>query len=164
MAIQQGLCSVFRADLLRGVHNFYEPGGYALALYTSAAELGPATEEYSTEGEVVGGGYVAGGVTLTCLGVYYNADVAVVDFADVVFSYSDYTTRGALLYHVATGKAVAVLDFGSDKTPSTPQGEEPSLHVDFPTPTATGAIIRIGTGVAGTDVQYLPPIEPPELG
>jgi hypothetical protein len=62
------------------------------------------------------------------------------DFSDLSFTTATITARGALIYNdTATGDpTVAVLDFGSDKTSTSG-----TFSIIFPSPTATGAIIRI---------------------
>jgi len=61
----------------------------------------------------------------------------VVTFANVTWNPASFTTRGALIYNATTNAAVAVLNFGSDKTAIN------TFTVTFPTATATSAIIRI---------------------
>ena len=65
---------------------------------------------------------------------------AFTDFSDVSFTTATIEARGALIYNdTATGDpSVAVLDFGASK--SSTAG---TFSILFPTPTATGAIIRI---------------------
>ena len=66
-------------------------------------------------------------------------DVAFVDFDNVTWSSSTITARGALIFNdTNSDTAVAVLDFGSDK--SSTSGD---FTIQFPTPDATNAIIRI---------------------
>ena len=67
MAIKQGLCDQFKADVFNGVH---APGNtYKAALYTSSAALDPTTTAYSATNEVSGAGYSAGGATLAGLSI-----------------------------------------------------------------------------------------------
>jgi hypothetical protein len=106
-----------------------------IALYTANANLNEATTIYSTTNEVTGGGYVAGGVTLT--GVTLNSDgyTAYINFSNVVFN-AAVTSRCALIYNVTRGnKSIAVLDFGSDKTST-------NFTITMPANTATAALIR----------------------
>jgi len=61
---------------------------------------------------------------------------AFVDFDDVVFS-AAVTARCALIYNASQGdKAIAVLDFGSDKTSTA------SFTITMPPNNATAALIR----------------------
>jgi len=67
MAIIQGICDQFKADVFNGVH---APGNdYRAALYTSAATINPGTTAYTSSGEVVGTGYTAGGQALSGLSI-----------------------------------------------------------------------------------------------
>ena len=69
-----------------------------------------------------------------------STDTAVVDFADLSFVGVSLTARGALIYNdTASGDpAVAVLDFGGDKTATSG-----TFTIQFPTADASNAIIRI---------------------
>jgi VCBS repeat-containing protein len=92
---------------------------------------------YTTTGEVTGSGYVAGGIALTGTTVTVSGTTAFVDFATAVFS-AAVTARGALIYNASkSNKAVAVLDFGADKTSTT------TLTVTMPANTSTSALIRL---------------------
>jgi hypothetical protein len=134
--IQQGATTIFKLNLLNGVENF-TTGVYKIALYTALADLGPTTTVYTTTNEITGTGYVAGGQTLTNVVPAASDDVAYISFLNETWSPASFTARGALIYNQATGSAVAVLDFGADKTCTT------TFTVTFPTATATSAIIRV---------------------
>ena len=86
-----------------------------------------------------GTGYTAGGETLTIIPpTSSNPDkTAYVSFNDVTWTGVSFTTRGALIYNATTGAAVAVLNFGSDKTATS------TFSIQFPTADATNAIIRL---------------------
>ena len=61
------------------------------------------------------------------------------DFADFTFSTATVTARGCLIYNSTnSNKAIASIDFGGDKTSTA--GD---FTIVFPSPTATGAIIRL---------------------
>lgn len=138
MAITQGMCSSFKEQLLKGEHDF-DVNTFKIALYTSSATLSAATTVYTTSNEVVGVGYTAGGINLTGTTVSLTGTIAFVDFNDAVWTGSTITARGALIYNASSGnKAVAVLDFGSDKTSTT--GD---FTVQFPTNDSSSAIIRL---------------------
>jgi hypothetical protein len=65
--------------------------------------------------------------------------VAYISFADVTWTNSTFTARGALIYNSSkSNKSVAVLNFGSDKTVN-----NDTFQVLFPTPDANSAIVRI---------------------
>ena len=143
MAISQAMCTSFKVGLLDGSFNFNTGTTqvYKIALFTSSATLGASTTVYSTTNEVTGTGYTAGGKTLTVAAVPTSSGTtAYLDFADVTWTSSTITARGALIYLAdgATNPAVAVLDFGSDKTSTS--GD---FTIQFPTADASSAIIRI---------------------
>jgi hypothetical protein len=147
MAISQTATTSFKVELLQAVHNFgpTSPNTFYIALYTSAANIGPTTTAYTTSGEVVGTGYVAGGKVLTIstsptFGTNTGGTTtAYISFATVTWPNSTFTVRGALIYNVTqSNKSVAVLDFGSDKVLT-----DDTLQVIFPTPDANSAIVRI---------------------
>jgi hypothetical protein len=113
-------------------------GTLKMALYTASADLNAGTLVYTTANEVVGTGYVAGGNTLTGVTVLASGTTAYLDFADTTWNPANFTARGALIYNTSLGNlAVAVLDFGADKTATT------SFTVQMPANTATSALIRI---------------------
>lgn len=130
-----------KAELLSGMHNFSASGGdvFKIALYSSSASLGLSTTAYTASGEISGTGYTAGGKTLTNVEPVTSGPVACADFSDASWTSASFTCRGALIYNSTNGnRAVAVLDFGSDKTAS-----NGTFTVVFPDVTATTAIIRV---------------------
>lgn len=138
MAITQAMCSSFKQQILLGEHDL-DTDVIKLALYTSAATLSAATTVYSTSDEVVGTGYTAGGNTLTGATVSLSGTTAFVDFSDTTWTTATITARGALMYNSSkSNKAIAVLDFGSDKTSTA--GD---FTVQMPTNDASSAIVRI---------------------
>lgn len=139
MAIVQGQCAVFKLNLLQALENFAvgTPYTYKIALYTANADLNADTLVYTTTDEVTGTGYTAGGQTLVVIPPAYSGSTAYVSFSNVTWSPASFTTRGALIYNSTTGAAVAVLNFGADKTATN------SFTVTFPTNDASNAIIRI---------------------
>lgn len=158
MAITQAMCTSFKAELMLAVHDFRPTGGdtFKLALYTSSASIDANTTAYSATNEVSGTNYTAGGGSLTNLGVVTSNNNAstgtgYTDFSDLTFANSTITARGALIYNstpsansnantTLTNAAVAVLDFGSDKTSTA--GD---FTIVFPTASNTAAILRIGS-------------------
>ena len=156
MAITQAMCTSFKAEILLAVHDFRETGGdsFKLPLYTSSASIDANTTAYSSSNEVSGANYSAGGGTLTRLGVVTSTNTAstgvgFTDFSDLTFSNATITARGALIYNntpsansnantTLTNAAVAVLDFGSDKTST-----DGDFTIVFPAAANTTAIIRI---------------------
>jgi len=142
MAISQAIANSFKKELLEGDHNFKQSGGdnFKLALYTAGATLTSATTSYTTSQEVSASGqYTAGGGALVNAGTSITAGVARVDFDNLSFTGVTLTARGALIYNTSlTNAAVAVLDFGSDKTATSG-----TFTIQFPAPTSTAAILRI---------------------
>jgi len=138
MAITQALCTSAKADFLGGVIDL-DTDVMKIALYTSSATLDATTTAYSATNEVVGDGYTAGGNTLTGATISTSGTTAFVDFSDTTWTTATITARGALIYDSSkSNKAVAVLDFGADKTSTS--GD---FTVQFPANDATNAIIRI---------------------
>ena len=122
--------------MLEGVHDFKTDTFY-IALYISTANLGADTTVYVTAGETSGTGYSAGGIALTGTTVSLSGSVAYVDFADATWPNASFVARGALIYNASKGnKAVAVLDFGADKTATN------TFVVQMPSNTASSALIR----------------------
>lgn len=139
MPITQAMCSSFKQQILLGEHDM-DTDVFKIALYTSAANLDATTTVYTTSGEVAtGGGYTAGGNTLTGATVSLTGTTAFVDFSDTSWSAATITARGALIYNSSkSNKAVAVLDFGSDKVSS-----GGTFTIQFPANDSASAIVRI---------------------
>lgn len=139
MAITTAMCSSFKEELLKGVHDF-ENDTFKIALYTSSATLDASTTAYTATNEVSGTGYTAGGEELDSPTVTLSGTTAFVDFADETWASSSITARGALIYNstAAGNPAVAVFDFGGDKTSTA--GD---FVVQFPTADASNAVVRI---------------------
>jgi hypothetical protein len=156
MALTQAMCTSFKAELMLGVHDFRDGSGdtFKIALYTSSATIDANTTAYTTSDESTGTNYVAGGEDLINTGVSAtdinaNTGTGFTDFSDAVFTNVNVTARGALIYNstpsangvantALTNAAVAVLDFGSDKTAT-----DGDFSIIFPTNDASNAIIRI---------------------
>ena len=150
MAIAQAMCTSFKKELLEGVHNFKNSGGdtFKLALFaegsggksSTTATLGAATTALVTTGEVAtSGSYSTGGGTLTRVDPTTSGTTAFTDFADLSFTTATITAMGALIYNSSdSNKAVAVLDFTSNKTSTAG-----TFTIQFPIADASNAIIRI---------------------
>lgn len=143
MAISQAMATSFKVGILDGEFDFGTgtTQTFKIALYTSAATLGAATTAYTTSNEVTGTGYSAGGQTLTVSQVPTSSGTtAFIDFSDVTWSTATITARGALIYlaNGTTNPAVAVLDFGGDKTSTAG-----NFTIQFPAADASNAILRI---------------------
>jgi VCBS repeat-containing protein len=149
MAIAQAMCTSFKTELLTATHNFATNGNaFKLALYaegsggksSTTATLGAATTAFTTTGEVASSGtYVTGGLALTKVAPTASGTTAFTDFADRSFTTATITAMGALIYNSTnSNKAVAVLDFGSNKTSTSG-----TFTIQFPAADASNAIIRI---------------------
>jgi hypothetical protein len=140
------MATSFKQQLLEGVHDFRLTGGdtFKLALYTNSASFTAATTAFTATNEVPNSGsYVSGGGDLTRINPAASGTTAFTDFADLSFTAATITARGAMIYnstptHTYTNPAVAILDFGSDKTSTTG-----TFTIQFPTADASNAILRI---------------------
>ena len=142
MAITQAMCTSFKVELMKGVHNFTLSTGssFKIALYTSSATLSASTTAYSATNEVAGTGYTAAGKVLTNVTPLSSGTTAYTDFADATWTSATLTARGAVIYNdtAAGDPAVIVLDFGSDQTST--NGD---FTIQFPAAGASTSIIRI---------------------
>ena len=139
MAITQTLTTSFKLEILEAVHNF-TTDTFKIAVYTSAATLGPDTTVYTSSQEVTSAGYTAGGQVLTGVVVSAESGVAFVTFNNVTWSNVTFTARGALIYNSSKGnKSVSVYNFGTDQT----AGALNVFNIAMPADTANEALIRI---------------------
>tara|TARA_Y100000114_G_C11752550_1_gene325134 strand:+ start:43 stop:489 length:447 start_codon:yes stop_codon:yes gene_type:complete len=140
------ICDSFKKELLQAKHDFDTSSDtYKLAMFTNSASLGKSTTNYTTSNEVSSpSGYTAGGKALVNQGVKVSSSVAITDFADLSFVGVTLTARGALIYNTTTDggsgttDAVAVLDFGGDKTATAG-----TFTIQFPAFTTSAAILRL---------------------
>ena len=144
MAITQAVCNSFKSEVLQEGHQI-KTDTLKIALFTSAASLSAGTAAYSTSNEVVSsGGYAPGGGTLTGVTISLGATsaaggTAIIDFADKSFTSTTFSARGALIYNSSnSNKAIAVLDFGSDKVST-----NGTFTISFPAAAASTAIITL---------------------
>lgn len=147
MAISQAMCTSFKVELLKGVHDFTNGTGdtFKLALFRATASIvgtfGAGTTNYSEMGadEASGTNYSAGGSALTNVTPTASGTTAITDFNDLTFSNVTITTSGCLIYNDTEGdKSVGVFSFGGDKTATA--GD---LTIIFPTADASNAVIRL---------------------
>ena len=139
MAITQSMTSSFKPEVLGGIHDLDTDAIY-IALYVSTATLSSATTAYAATDEVAtAGGYVAGGILLTTPVISLDGTTGICDFADATWPAATITARGALIYNsTKANRAIAVLDFGSDKTSTA--GD---FTVIMPAAAAATALVRI---------------------
>lgn len=139
MTIYQGLTTSFKVDILEGKQNIASDTLY-MALYTAYATLNQDTTAYSSDNEISGTGYTAGGQALSNVTIQNDSNTVFVSFSDVTWNPAQFTTRGALIYNATKSNAsIAVLDFGSDKI----QTGNNTFTVTLPPDTASSALIRI---------------------
>jgi hypothetical protein len=150
LAIGQTLATSFKVEILDGIHNFgvgviratTAADTFKIALYTTLATLNSTTTVYTTQDEVTGTGYVAGGNTLVISQAPTSTNtetVAWLNFENSSWANATFSADGALIYNSTQGnKAVAVLNFGSTKTTT-----NQTFTVTFPASTSSAAIIRI---------------------
>lgn len=158
--ITQTVCTSFRLNLLSGLYKFgttpyypsYPGDTFKIALYTSMANLGVNTTNYTTNNEVVGAGYTAGGAVLTVIQPLISGTSACVSFENIGWSGANFLANGALIYDDTIeqfnlsnpgsnlSSSVAVLNFGNLKT-FTPL----SNGIIFPVNDANNAIIRLAS-------------------
>ena len=144
MSIASAVCSSFKTEVLRAIHNFTASSGnsFKLALYTSSATLNKSTTAYATTNEISntsGSAYTAGGKVIVSVTPALSTDTACCDFADISFTSASFTANGCLIYNdTQADKAVCVVAFGGDKTVSSG-----TFTIQFPAADASNAIVRI---------------------
>ena len=102
--------------------------------------MSASTTAYTTSQEATGTNYTAKGSSLTRVDPATSGTTAYTDFADLTFGTCTITARGCMIFNdSASGDpAVAVFDFGGDKTATSG-----TFTIQFPTADASNAIIRI---------------------
>lgn len=134
--IVQTQTTSFKAQLYEGVHDLLNDDLY-IALYTANANLDASTTVYTTDAEITGTGYSAGGQLLLNVTVQSDGYTAYVSFDNPEWDPAAFTTRCALIYNSTQGnKSIAVLDFGSDKTCTS------TFVITLPANSASTALIR----------------------
>ena len=140
MILGQAQTTTFKLNLLKGLENFFtgSPYTYKIALYDATATIDSTTTAYTTDNEITGTGYVAGGNVLTpTVGSDTSNNTAYVTFANVTWSPANFTAAGALIYNSTTNASVAVLNFGGEKVATS------TFTIEFPAATSTTAVLRI---------------------
>jgi hypothetical protein len=136
MAIFQTQTLSFKQEMLQAVHNLLTDT-IKMALYTSSSNINEDTTVYTTTAEVTGGGYSAGGATMTGAAINTSNGIVYVTFNNVVWTPATFTAAGALIYNASKGnKSIAVLSFGADKTGSG------TFTVQMPPNTSNSALLR----------------------
>jgi len=133
--IQQTQTTSFKKELYEAIHDLSTDHIY-IALYTANADLNQDTTVYSTDNEASGAGYTAGGQQLLNPVIRTSDYTAYVTFDNAQWA-AALTARCALIYNASkANRAIAVLDFGSNKTSTT------TFTVTMPANTADSALIR----------------------
>jgi hypothetical protein len=127
------ICDSFKTALLNGDVDF-TVDTIKLALYTESASLSETTVSYTDTGEASGGDYVPGGKALSPT-VSASDGISFVTFSNVTWN-GAITAHGALIYKEG-GTAIAVLDFGANKSSTS------SFVIQFPPGNFSSAIIRL---------------------
>lgn len=110
------ICSSFKAELLRGIHDL-GADTIRCALYNGNATLSEATTAYTPTDEVSGPGYVIGGSVATVSAgfpaVVGTAGACQLD--DIVWPSATFSAKSALIYNASKeGRAIAVIDFSAE--------------------------------------------------
>jgi hypothetical protein len=135
--IVQTQTTSFKAELYEGIHDLIDDT-IKIALFNANADLVASTTAYSTNQEVTGTGYTAGGNTLTGATVRSSGTTAFVSFDNTTWSGASFTCRGALIYNSSKAdRSVAILNFGSDKIVV-----NGTFTIEFPNNDVNSAIIR----------------------
>lgn len=141
MAIYQTMCTSFKAEVARALHNFTASTGnvFKIALYTASATLDATTTAYTSAGESSGTNYTAGGISLTNITPTTSGTTGYWSFDNATFSNVTLSCAGALIYNSTNqNRAVCVLNFGTTIVKS-----DSDLTITFPAPGATDAVLRI---------------------
>ena len=135
--ITHGIALEAKKALITGVH---QPGDdYRIALYSASAKIGPTTKAYTTEGEIKGIGYTAGGVTLKGHRTGIIGKNAFITFDDVVLKSATFAAAGAMIYNASKGNAaLCILNLGAER-----HVYDGAFELKFPKPTEITALILL---------------------
>jgi len=114
MTISSGMCLTAKRDFMRGVHRPEDK--YMIALYSPGANLNANTEFYTTESEVRGQGYQAGGHLLQGYFCELSGKFAILGWDEnPEWPNATVRARGAMVYNASKeNRALCVVDFGKD--------------------------------------------------
>lgn len=151
MAITTAMCTSFKVELFKGLHDFSggSPQGsnmkLALIKATPSGSYTAATTSYNqltgspTDEIGASGSYVAGGAQLVCVEPTSSGTTAIVDFNDVSFTSATISSDGMMIYNASeNNRAVSVHDFGGTKTST-----NGTFTITMPVADASNAILRI---------------------
>jgi hypothetical protein len=135
--IVQTQTTSFKKELYEGIHDLLTDT-IRIALYTALADIDESTTAYTTNNEITGTGYIAGGNILTGVTVKAEKNTAYVSFSNTSWSNASFTCRGALIYNASkANRSIAILNFGSDKIVT-----NNTFLIQFPPNVANSAVIR----------------------
>jgi hypothetical protein len=145
MAITTAMCTSFKAELLGGLHDLdSDVIKIALIKASPTGTYDATTTNYSNltgnSDEASGTGYTPDAETLASASITTSGTTAYVDFGtDPEWTSATISADGCLIYNETAGdRAICVIDFGGTKTST-----NGTFKVEFPTPGASTAIIRI---------------------
>ena len=148
MAITTAMCTSFKKELFKGIHDFSQVGGdtfnIALIKVAPSGTYDAATTNYSditgNSDEVTGAGYTAGGNALTNVEPAVSGTTAFIDFSpDPTWTSASFSTTGCMIYNATEGgKACSVHDFGGTQTVSSG-----TFTAIMPVADAANAVLRI---------------------
>jgi hypothetical protein len=144
MAITTAVCNSFKSELLGGIHDLdTDTIKIALVKSSEAGTYGAATTNYSNvtgnTDEASGTGYTTGGNTLASPVISLDGSVAIVDFADTVWTNATISASGAVIYNASkSNKAISVISFGGTVTSTA--GD---FTIQFPAAAAATAVIQL---------------------
>jgi len=133
MTILTGTGYKFLEEFALGTHVLSEgtPDTIMVALYGPDASITPALDQYTTDGEISGGSYSAGGIAvpLTVVGrtgsarndgLQFSESSYVQPTSDLSLTISGVAIRGCLMYNASkSNRTIFTLDFGTNFTPTT---------------------------------------------
>jgi len=147
MAAVTAMCTSFKVELAKALHNFSQSGGDVFKLVLikpgMAGSYNAGSVNYSditaNNDEVVGTGYVAGGIGLTNSDPVSIGTTALWDFLDLSLASATISAAAAMICNSTKGnRAVSVHDFGGTVTST-----NGTFQIIFPTPDAANAILRL---------------------
>lgn len=109
--IKAGIANAFAADLAQAEHNLTQDE-LRLALYEDGADIDPAMSAYTTDGEISGDGYTAGGAVINTA-VQSEKGLFRLMMGDVSWAGAFFSAAGGVIYNASNAnKVIAVIDFG----------------------------------------------------
>lgn len=128
MAVTTSIATSFKGELMKGTHNL-DSGGNSLLMALQkvspgrsygAATANISTVQAATTDEVANGsGYTTNGTAVTNSGVSTTGTTGIADFGNVSWPAASFSTTACFLYNsTASGKMIAMWDFGGTQAPA----------------------------------------------